>query len=245
MQIIPTIQKQIKEKKLPQSLILEGKEQNFLVQTSQEIVRLLFCPNQSYPNDHCEYCQKQNWLDVISIGDGATEIGKEEIQTMMHQMRLSALENHGKKVYIIQNAEKLKVIAANALLKFLEEPPHDTYAILLTTNRGQILPTIKSRCQNYRLENQNQETQLNQFESLLRTKDKNRFFLASLEFKDVEMETLIKMIEQSLTNTLWPLFPFWVEPTLELLTDLKSQINSRLALENYFITIARGCDENS
>jgi DNA polymerase III delta prime subunit len=36
--------------------------------------------------------------------------------------------------------------AANALLKFLEEPPRDVVAILTTATPGRLLPTIRSRC---------------------------------------------------------------------------------------------------
>ena len=37
--------------------------------------------------------------------------------------------------------------SANTILKFLEEPSSDIIAILLTTNRFNIISTILSRCQ--------------------------------------------------------------------------------------------------
>jgi DNA polymerase-3 subunit delta' len=52
-----------------------------------------------------------------------------------------------KKVYIINNAEKLNVSSSNSLLKFLEEPPEGIIAILITNNMYQLLNTIISRCQ--------------------------------------------------------------------------------------------------
>lgn len=42
--------------------------------------------------------------------------------------------------------------AANALLKTLEEPPQNTYFILSDVHNGQLLPTIRSRCQYYFIE---------------------------------------------------------------------------------------------
>ncbi|MCB0314169.1 MAG: DNA polymerase III subunit delta', partial [Calditrichaeota bacterium] len=48
---------------------------------------------------------------------------------------------------IISEAEQMRVEAANALLKLLEEPPGNLVLILVTANIYQILPTIKSRCQ--------------------------------------------------------------------------------------------------
>lgn len=51
------------------------------------------------------------------------------------------------KVFIIREAEKLSDQAQNALLKTLEEPPSDTYIILLATAMDRMLPTTRSRCQ--------------------------------------------------------------------------------------------------
>jgi DNA polymerase-3 subunit delta' len=51
------------------------------------------------------------------------------------------------KVYIIREAELLSTAAQNAMLKTLEEPPEDTYIILLSTARDRLLPTTISRCQ--------------------------------------------------------------------------------------------------
>ncbi|HHX93729.1 MAG TPA: hypothetical protein GX690_01350, partial [Tenericutes bacterium] len=51
-----------------------------------------------------------------------------------------------KKVYIINEAEKLTQAAANSILKFLEEPTSEIYAILITENINQMLKTIVSRC---------------------------------------------------------------------------------------------------
>lgn len=51
------------------------------------------------------------------------------------------------KVYIIDQADKLRPESANALLKTLEEPPEGVIFILLGTAAETILPTIVSRCQ--------------------------------------------------------------------------------------------------
>jgi len=51
------------------------------------------------------------------------------------------------KFYIIEQADKLTVGAANSLLKFLEEPEAPTVAILITEQIHKLLPTIRSRSQ--------------------------------------------------------------------------------------------------
>jgi len=49
--------------------------------------------------------------------------------------------------FLIDEASALLGPAANALLKTLEEPPSRTHFVLCTSSFGEILPTIRSRCQ--------------------------------------------------------------------------------------------------
>ncbi|MCK5097720.1 MAG: hypothetical protein KAR45_06430, partial [Desulfobacteraceae bacterium] len=49
---------------------------------------------------------------------------------------------------IIENAETMNEQAQNAFLKMLEEPPANTFFILVTDNTNSILATIISRCRN-------------------------------------------------------------------------------------------------
>jgi len=51
------------------------------------------------------------------------------------------------RVFLIEDADKLNDSSANALLKVLEEPPHTSYIVLLTSRPAMLLPTILSRCQ--------------------------------------------------------------------------------------------------
>ncbi|MEM9415189.1 MAG: hypothetical protein AAGA29_06915 [Planctomycetota bacterium] len=53
---------------------------------------------------------------------------------------------HGK-VFIVDEAELLDGVGQNAILKTLEEPPEQTYIILVTSREDELLPTIRSRSQ--------------------------------------------------------------------------------------------------
>jgi DNA polymerase-3 subunit delta' len=72
---------------------------------------------------------------------------------LVDQMRLIEREANyrpyeGKaRVFLIEDADKLNDSSANALLKVLEEPPHTSHIVLLTSHPGMLLPTIHSRCQ--------------------------------------------------------------------------------------------------
>jgi DNA polymerase-3 subunit delta' len=50
------------------------------------------------------------------------------------------------KVVLVFPAEQMNAIAANALLKTLEEPPGDVRFVLASESAHQLLPTIRSRC---------------------------------------------------------------------------------------------------
>jgi len=51
-----------------------------------------------------------------------------------------------RKVAVFTSADAMNTHAANALLKTLEEPPPDSYLILVTDSLRDLLPTIRSRC---------------------------------------------------------------------------------------------------
>jgi hypothetical protein len=51
------------------------------------------------------------------------------------------------KVFVVEEAETMNTQAQNALLKTLEEPAGNTLIVLLTSQSGALLPTIRSRCQ--------------------------------------------------------------------------------------------------
>ncbi|HEX6280013.1 MAG TPA: DNA polymerase III subunit delta' [Pyrinomonadaceae bacterium] len=55
-----------------------------------------------------------------------------------------------KRIFIINEAEKMNDSSSNALLKTLEEPPATTFLILVTSRPDALLQTIRSRCQTVR-----------------------------------------------------------------------------------------------
>ena len=57
-----------------------------------------------------------------------------------------------RKVAVLERADQLNLNAANALLKTLEEPPADTFLLVLQREGQPVLPTIRSRCQILRVE---------------------------------------------------------------------------------------------
>jgi DNA polymerase III subunit delta' len=84
------------------------------------------------------------WTQFCEVEGKQVDIHKEDIQHVTADLSLQAFEG-GNKVLIIWMAQFLSK-EGNRLLKMIEEPPEYTYFILLTNQREQILPTIRSRC---------------------------------------------------------------------------------------------------
>ena len=84
--------------------------------------------------------------DLYLVSTDTQTIKKEDIINLKNEFKNKSLYT-GKRVYIIEEAEKLNNSSANTLLKFLEEPDDNIIAILLTNNVHKIIETILSRCQ--------------------------------------------------------------------------------------------------
>lgn len=85
--------------------------------------------------------------DVIEI-DGASNRGINEIRQLQENIKFAPLKSRYK-IYIIDEVHMLTKEAFNALLKTLEEPPEHVIFIFATTEIYKVLPTIRSRCQQY------------------------------------------------------------------------------------------------
>jgi DNA polymerase-3 subunit delta' len=57
-----------------------------------------------------------------------------------------------RKVFVIEEADRMNPSAQNALLKTLEEPHEDTVFVLISDQEEELLDTIRSRCRTVRLE---------------------------------------------------------------------------------------------
>ena len=75
---------------------------------------------------------------------------------MVEQIRQMAADAYvlpneaARKVYILDEADKMNPAAQNAALKTLEEPPAGVIFLLCVENPALLLPTVRSRCVEYR-----------------------------------------------------------------------------------------------
>ena len=96
--------------------------------------------------DEKPYGSYSEWFESINVGNRQGLIGIADIENVRKKISLKAF-NGGARVCILWGAEKMSNQASNAFLKILEEPPKNTFFLLIGENQEEILPTIISRCQ--------------------------------------------------------------------------------------------------
>ncbi|HGZ5763614.1 TPA: DNA polymerase III subunit delta' C-terminal domain-containing protein [Staphylococcus aureus] len=129
--------------KLSHAYLFEGDDAQTMKQVAINFAKLILCQTDS----QCETkVRTYNHPDFMYISTTENAIKKEQVEQLVRHMNQLPIESTNK-VYIIEDFEKLTVQGENSILKFLEEPPDNTIAILLSTKPEQILDTIHSRCQ--------------------------------------------------------------------------------------------------
>lgn len=139
--------------RFPQAILLNGYKDTPLLEIAKYVAKSIVC-TEAEPCDTCLDClriENENYTDLIIVDGNNQTIKKVQIEDIQERFSMSALESSGKKIYIINKIENATTEAVNSLLKFLEEPTSDIYAIITTSNINNVLSTIISRCMNIRL----------------------------------------------------------------------------------------------
>lgn len=84
--------------------------------------------------------------DVVEIDPATTQIVVGDADRFVRESHASPIEGE-RKVVMLLGADRLNDVAANRLLKTIEEPPARTLLVLVAERAERLLPTIRSRCQ--------------------------------------------------------------------------------------------------
>lgn len=149
--------------------LINGNFNTPLLDISFFIAKCILCSNKDINDTICPTCQKiiskkyDDLLSLIVIDGNKETIGKEDVLKIEDRFTKTSIEKNLNFVYIINCVENMTKEAINALLKYLEEPNENVYAILTTKNVNQVLPTIVSRCQNLKIIPENKNEILSNF----------------------------------------------------------------------------------
>lgn len=141
----------IKHNMVGHSYLFIGKEGIGKKLTAIAFSKGINCLNLSSSQEPCNSCfscikienNVSTDFNIISPVNSVIKINV--IRELKNNIYFQPLKNK-KKVYIIDDADKMTLEASNSLLKILEEPPDYAILILITSVPDLILPTIISRC---------------------------------------------------------------------------------------------------
>ncbi len=148
-QIKELLNKTIKNGTITHSYLFVGLEGIGKKLFAKEFAKAILCLDENNkPCNKCKSCiefETSNNPDYYEIDTEENSIKIDEIR-MLQSKTLEKPIISNKKIYIINDSEKMTKEAQNCLLKTLEEPPEYITIILITSNESNILNTIKSRC---------------------------------------------------------------------------------------------------
>lgn len=156
-QIREHLENAIRLNKISHAYIISGERNAGKEFIAKTFAMALQCENRSTakgqeaePCGECHSCRQAlsgNHPDIIRIThDKPNTIGVDDIRTQINNDIVIKPYSGPRKIYIVNEGEKMTVQAQNALLKTLEEPPEYAVILILTANTGALLPTILSRC---------------------------------------------------------------------------------------------------
>lgn len=148
----PALAQRARTGTLAHAYLLTAENSDALRDAARAVAAAYVCAGEggTAPCGECKPCRKVEkgiHPDVITV---APEPGKDLTVDQIRSLRQDAYirPNEGKrKVYLVENAQKMNPSAQNAFLKVLEDGPAYAAFLLLSPTPAALLPTIRSRCE--------------------------------------------------------------------------------------------------
>lgn len=157
------VSQQLDLTRLAHAYVIEGMGQQKGREVAANLAKALLCKNRSEqsltPCGHCHSCEvfaAGNHPDFLTLGLEGNSVGVDEVRQVATMLSHTS-QMGGAQVVVVNQAHNMTENAANAILKTLEEPSHNSYMFLLVESRAQLMATIRSRCQFISLSTQSRE----------------------------------------------------------------------------------------
>lgn len=165
-----------------------------------------------------------HWIEAENM-----QIKKQQITQLQEEFSKTSLSD-GKRIYVIEDIEKLNTQSANALLKFLEEPlSTETIGLLLTNQPDIILETILSRSQ-----------RLDMFKS---SKKDMIQFLKTIDSDEAIKQVIAEITKDSLEAEVLIQSPEIIHFT-SILKQIPKYLDSKINFESYLLESTKAFSEN-
>jgi len=150
------------KKKFPSKILLSGNKGIGKCTMAYHLINYILSKEEEYPYDLKKMVINENNksfkliinrsnpnLQLIDVNKEKKNIEVSQVRELINNLNKSSL-NSKPRFVLIDNIEFLNINSVNALLKILEEPNENIFFILINNNK-RILPTLKSRCLNFRI----------------------------------------------------------------------------------------------
>ena len=190
----------INNDKLSHAYLFDVNNNPYAMDIILSFVKEIFCLNKNSEEQDiiCKRIDDGNFLELKIINPDGLVIKKEQLSDLQEEYSMSSIESD-RRIYIINNCERMNLQAANSILKFLEEPSPNIIAILLTNNIYNCLDTIISRCQVLSLINE-EKLNKNIFKKIYEKTDKKEDFDIFVEQEIKNIIDFYKRLEQDKTK---------------------------------------------
>jgi DNA polymerase III subunit delta' len=152
---IKILKQALSQNRLGHSYLFSGIDATGKKTLALALAKAVNCEKMDKLNDSCGECPSclkinhKNHPDIFIIEAEGQFIRINAIREIQEQMTFKPMEGR-KRVFVIDNADKMNEQAANALLKTLEEPSAANILILVTAKPYTLPSTIISRCRHMR-----------------------------------------------------------------------------------------------
>ena len=161
-EIFNQLSKLYKNNNLPNKILLSGEKGIGKSTLAYHLINFVLSENEDHSYDHKNneiksenksYKLIQNKSNpncyLIDVLEDKKKIDINQIRDLIINLNKSSF-NKKKRFVLIDNIELLNINSINALLKNLEEPNENINFILINNNK-KVLPTLKSRCLNFKV----------------------------------------------------------------------------------------------
>jgi DNA polymerase-3 subunit delta' len=160
-----TVASRLKQGRLPHALLLTGQPGTGKTAFSNYLAQMLLCQQPTAAHVPCGTCTgciqfsaggHPDYFHVSYAVDEKTgkvskEIKVDQIRALARKLVLSS-HHGGYQVAVLDPAEAMNKNAANSLLKTLEEPSDNTVLVLVSACPARLPATVRSRCQQLKIE---------------------------------------------------------------------------------------------
>lgn len=126
------------------NLLILNQAANQTAYVKEQLINLIKEKGSFVIDLYIEKIKNDQYQDLVIL-EGSS-LKKQDLIDLQNRYNNPGLEAIDIKFYLIKNIEQASKVVLNSLLKFVEEPPSNTFAFFSTQDINQVLITLKSRC---------------------------------------------------------------------------------------------------